>query len=869
MLGLCCCGCEPVPAPVLRYIQSTVVAGGGSPYTRPYAFGSCAGVVGDVCQYQGFDAVTLTEPNKMTGVAGSSGGDLVSQIADNYFSNSGGTLLEFPSHCIYGWKAVSAKAFWQGRWGFMSGSCCDDVSGSVKYRTITEITTASAYVKNESKSCGVTVGGVLEEYFTVNTTKTASVDDYGNITKSGGSTTEYRSLVDGIETSRLTWCDENHTGFKPSGLGLSEHRIPGGDMPLTASCGIITIGGNTPGTNDVPETTGTAAEINALELFPILTEPYVNPCTVPEISHAEYVATGKPITLEISDNRLSAVWELEGYGLMTECCDDVAVSGSRTDYTVNYEKVVSLSGEERYDAVLARATGLLGEFPLDDDRIYPWRTDNQAWLVPHVTTDSAGREPSVAGFDPVTCEIVQDTLKFSGDIRGAPLPVGFGPYYNYFHKVVSAFIDGGNCSVNYDSDGELGASPLPISATQWTQKDEGSDSRGNGAHIYNVIGGQYGAGIPAPFEGVVVQKWAETLVRWPSINFARPCARDRYLFDETIFVCGTLVGYDLTLEDSASLSGKVVIEDGVYQITGGSGLNYTVGDRLYDALVSCDGVSPLRFPSARAICSTLNVTAVQTSPGLVTVSCIGNHWLKRGGTESDTVTFTGIGGLTSAVATVASDTEFTVPGTITTSPSSGTVSDGGSAWDSTCSRHMFLAREWNSNFRGAAENGDPAYSVTETEVTLSPITKHPTVLYCSPNDTFPHGYSIPWGSVAYDGCYGSQWSARFEQAIADPFWQADHVPCGHSGEWSQHDQPCTAPDSNHYAFPPLVEARGSTPPGAPTLPVDFFTAGEQGIPGPVGHPNCSIDPYAPGFAMSWHPAWLTCTDWQELIGHRC
>jgi hypothetical protein len=350
------------------------------------------------------------------------------------------------------------------------------------------------------------------------------------------------------------------------------------------------------------------------------------------------------------------------------------------------------------------------------------------------------------------------------------------------------------------------------------------------------------------------------LTKWPKYNAARPCARDRYLYDETAHVCGTLVGYDLTLDESATLSGKVAIDDGVYLITGGSGTAYTVGDRLYDLLIPNDGVAPMRFSTARGICSQIDCTVVQTSPGLVTVTCAGKHWLKRGGTESDTVTISGIGGLSSHTAAVTSDTEFTVSGTITGDILSGTVSQGGDpADDSTCSANTFIAREWTSRFREAALSNDPEepnHSVVETEVTLAPIAKHPTVLYSSPNDSFPHGYSIPWGTIGSDMCYGNQWSATFEQAIADPLWQADHVPCPHSGAWQQRDNPCEAADANHYEFPPLVEAT-----------LEHSVTG--GIPGAVGHPNCEIDPYSQGIAMSWRPGWLTCETWKEKVVFRC
>lgn len=870
----CCCGCDPSPTPVKRFVQATHVdnyptlSGKIPVYPRVYytsCFCSpsdtdCNGAGEPVCYTHGYDGSIPSNAWNVPGVQPPdiSGGELVSQILDNYFKHDGTTMQEFPSHCTYGWKAVAAQALWRGRWGFVNGNCgCDEgdaINPDFKYSSMTYACSSSQTVTNTGSYGSRVVTHNIEW------NQTCTVDGDGNIIRSGS---RRSNKTDTATTPTPEEWTDNCYGLTPIDNSWSENT--GNSMwappACDAACGIITSSiGN-----------GTAAEI--MDTFSNLDDTTLEcddgggSVTLPNRT----VTSGsiKP-SITITDNRIEITRNCTV--VMHQYDSNCAESGTRT-HTTTFSLVITLSGQVTYQSVLDEAEALLGEWSLSDDAVYPWRHDAKAWLLPLVTRDAGGGAPNIDWTTDEDCSLV-GANNYSGEIRGKPLPAGYGYYFNFFHKQYCAHQPVASpCGACETDLGELGAAPLPMTATQWTEKPTGAEFRGHGAHIWNLQSGQYGNTAEAPFEGVRMVKWAETLVKWPAINFARPCGRDRYLYDETAHVCGTLAGSDLTLDETATLSGKVAIDDGVYQITGGSGINYTVGARLYDLLIPNDGVAPLRFPTARAICSTLNCTATQTSPGLITVETTGNHWLKRGGTEKDTLTFTGIGGLTTAEATVVDDTSFTVAGTLTTSPSSGTVSHGATAeqiaFDTTCSRNTFIAREWQGAFRAAALDPEtPAYSVTETEVTLSPIAKHPTVLYSTPNgESFPHGYEIPWGSIGSDMCYGDQWSARFEQAIADPLWQADHVPCGHVGTWAQRDNPCEAADSNHYKFPPLVEPLIDLPAGAPTPSFTFFTS--QGIPGAVGHPNCEIDPYTPGFPMSWRESWLTCEEWKELIAFKC
>jgi hypothetical protein len=385
-----------------------------------------------------------------------------------------------------------------------------------------------------------------------------------------------------------------------------------------------------------------------------------------------------------------------------------------------------------------------------------------------------------------------------------------------------------------------------------------------------------------------MQKWAETIMSWPHVNYARPCGRDRYLFDEEAIACVVdFTAPDLEIEE-VPLSGPTEFEVGdviainteVYQIaTKTDAQNYTVGAKLYDLLIPCDGASKLRFPAARAICGELVVVSATQDAGNVIIVTDRAHWLKRNGSSSDTVNFTGVAGLGSGLtATVVSDTSFTVPGTLSGAyVSGGVVSQTGAqtAWDTTCPRKTYFTREWQSRFReyDPEDPEDLNYTVSEVQRSYSSASlTAPYVVVISPNadDAPTKGVRYDFGDIDHDQCFGESWHMDVVQAMADPYWQADHVPCDHSGEWAQASEPC-GDDANHYDYPPLVEGVLDLPSGAPALPsgVILYDEGRHAIPGAVGHPNCVETPYDRGTVHAIREAWETCDAWTDKIGHNC
>ena len=902
----CCCGCKPTyTVPEFTNTTSVTDYGGGAniaPYSRLWydmVSGSCTftpAEPGEPVDYnQGFDG----SPATLNVIPGITPGGSVTIDLNGYVASGGNVEISNP---CYGWKAVAALAVWPGRFGFINsgGACCPDGGQEqTKYRTVT-VTVEAEYFSTFTRDnyCdGVTAATTYEYFHSVQMSQTATVDEYGNLTRSGSveivSWSKTNGVLDAPELNSCNIADNAGIALIGSAGGnfpIGDGIIPAGDLPLDASCGIISVGDSSTDPFHVPTMSGTVEELNALNLYaPGSNQTASDPCI--ELYQPEIVIDGDAhaAEFELTDTRLAVSWLTAGTATQNRCCEGGAENNNRATQTSSlfYSKEIVLSDAMTYDAVKADAVELLSEWQLLDDKTYPWRTDAQTWLVPIVKRDAAATTPTidwttVGGEGADACDFIS-VEPFTGAIRGSPNPAGYARHYDFRHInwVAGTNTDGSVCVACEESIGMSCPTPLPATATCWVDKHDGANMHGPGGWMTCIHGAQYGTGGPSYFDGVLMQKWAETIMPWPSLNHARPCARDRYLYDESAFAC--IVAFDgtnLEIEfgEEFEVGDTVAIEDGVYQIaTKTDSENYTVGAKLYDLLTDCDGVSKLRFPTARAIASALPISsATQSSPGVVTITVAKKHWLKRGGSASDTVDFTGVAGLGSGLtATVVDDYIFTVPGTLGAYVSGGTVSSTGApggiaAWDTTCPRKTYVTREWQSRYReyDSEDPEDLPWTETLTERTYSGSTLGaPFIVVISPNGETPsRGVLYDFGDIDHDQCFGADWHMDVVQALNDPFWQAGHEPCGHSGAWSPATSPCSA-DEDHYEYPPLVEASVGSPDGAPELPAGIELNPSGGMPGEVDHPHCVIDPYNVGTHHAIREAWEACDQDEKTAGN--
>ena len=863
MIGGCCCACKEKEVEVDEFENVTeVLSYDGASTIPPYAressdcgYPTACGTPGTqpACDEMGFDYSILQEPWEVSGILGGSAGagETVDKVENNYYSKTGAKVT-VGNPCGYGWKGVQAKAVWCGVPGFGADECCDS-GGQQQVRYVTRTTTQTMWyrVTQSLEISGTPCSGDLawEDvvlYNQLNITLVENVDVFGNI--SSTKSVKYVASQTGGGAYSTESCNEESWGTGPGSSGCKYASTAIGAVPLyrnapfTASCGIITWGCG------ADEVVGTPGEINDLNKWaPPSTTSNSGLCfcgdTGPDV--VVMTSTGSPLVVSLSNIKITASYSGDTIFTRSGGCKDTK-QGVYLRYEHFFEKTVVLSGENPYSNVIEDVKYLLSLWDLTDHKLYPWRTDSDTWQMPMVSRDAAAAGPGSGSFDVTTCEMLPTPPQYSGDIRGAPLPGGgYGKYYNFFHKNHYGDTTGGYCASCLDS---IGASnPLDAAATQWTTLEEGVQMFGPGAWLIDFeITGYFSPSGGGPQDGgsvVIAQKWAETLEAWPRASSIRPCGRDRYLFDEANVGCVTSWdGTTVVLDLPVALSGTVVMGSTLYTVTGGSGSTYTLVSQSITSPVPCDGIANLRYPTARGICGRLAATAVQTSPGVVTITTAANY-LRTG----DTVTVAGIGGIAGGTVTVINSTSFTLSGTVTT-PLTGWVHNVGitsATWDleQPCSEHKYVVATAQSDLRNA---GNVDYTFTDD--TLEPTKSYPSVLYCTPNgESFPHGKSYPFGNIESDICYGSYWGLIFYQAVADPYWQQPHVPCDYSGGgWTMTNDPCGTPTANTYPFPPLVEPSV----GISTLPATF---------GGGGYTDC-YTPYSRATAHAYRSAWLACND---------
>ena len=256
----------------------------------------------------------------------------------------------------------------------------------------------------------------------------------------------------------------------------------------------------------------------------------------------------------------------------------------------NEEAVLNLSTPYKSEDVIEDINGLLSKWNLADDIVYPWRQDNFLTVAPLVSYNEVDHPVSplqfvnIPGLIPVTespgrsIYISSTNIKYfdsnsllfyNGEVLGEPLPAGYNSYYDYRHITWRCCIGDDGDEVPYpykygawshsNSATDITDGVVPATATQWTDNLTAS-TLWPGAWISNRV-------IPVS-EQVWAQKWAETIIPRPSINFARPCGADRYQMDKDTVRCILSIvtandndpHYSITLTESTTIvAGNVIM----------------------------------------------------------------------------------------------------------------------------------------------------------------------------------------------------------------------------------------------------------------------------------------------------------------------
>ena len=366
--------------------------------------------------------------------------------------------------------------------------------------------------------------------------------------------------------------------------------------------------------------------------------------------------------------------------------------------------------------------GLLGQWNLSDDRTYPWRTDSLTTLAPMVRYDEVYGVPNVSSVFVDNSTTVPPQGGGTGQLMGVPLAAGYGQphetnprgFYNRLHK---NYADCGGGLFQADSYGDFTPSNLPSNCTEWTSEVE-RQSFPTGSWIINNS------------SVITAQKWAETIVQRPSINFARPCDVDRWTLkagDPTTDTArcidtddGTTVVININEANLPTIAGGEwwIFPDGIYVASRVD--DRTVarsGSMLYSAppgMTSSSLVGKARWTQSGSVPPAfggrVNVTGAVQSGANVIISVDTPIPILADSTYShpDHIDFTGVGSLGAnvAVLSIGSSTQFTVVGTLGAYTGGGYIICTGAKsyqWYDDKSKGDFVYMEWTQNMRDHRE----------------------------------------------------------------------------------------------------------------------------------------------------------------------
>jgi len=400
----------------------------------------------------------------------------------NTFSHTAGDQVNFAVANPKGFKNVMARRTPHGCFGWISscvdcpteicadGSTRSSYQGSpdpTKYLVMAVDVAFHASDVNPDSSVNWSVDATASGSRTVNaqTGEVSSTLSTSEIDKDAGSGTL-------ITTKNVTNGADSVTGA-PSGQSTVLDAVVATDLHCL-----------TPPTPTVPDGTAFGGEPSLIQAisdwntesatpgsfstaFPAPTDPN---------NYDETVNVGNGLgvvgSFRISWHRTATVfsWDVEGQETTTEFDPDGNVVGTGDTQRYSFTGTITLSSPNTFASVYADVITLLNEWPLNDDALYPWRTDLKVSLAPLVTRNEVVGIASPTGFNPYTI----DDLRFpindpSGNAPGDP---SWTPTYTQ-----TAWKDGNVWSFTFADDTQIeagGAYGGSTAATDLLQLKDGS-----------------------------------------------------------------------------------------------------------------------------------------------------------------------------------------------------------------------------------------------------------------------------------------------------------------------------------------------------------------------------------------------------------
>ena len=206
---------------------------------------------------------------------------------------------------------------------------------------------------------------------------------------------------------------------------------------------------------------------------------------------------------------------------------------------------------------------LLSTWDIGSDAEYPWRTDGEVTVGPMICYDEGTNAPSVP--------LCQTSSQYSGQLRGAPGPVGIDKVWDAAHENYCVCQDPnspGCYSIYIDSYGGWSTQCHVPRATAWTNYFESNNFPQGafiGANFMSTMPDTCNQAGPNKLfnDTLYACKYAEAIFPKQSFNYARPCGADRLQISESIYRCISNITDDvLTLEPSGqSIAGIINTND--------------------------------------------------------------------------------------------------------------------------------------------------------------------------------------------------------------------------------------------------------------------------------------------------------------------
>ena len=503
-----------------------------------------------------------------------------------------------------------------------------------------------------------------------------------------------------------------------------------------------------------------------------------------------------------------------------------------------------LSNPYTADMLYNDIQGLLLQVPLNDDKMYPLRTDENITYAPLVTWNEAYNYPSLESCDP---PYVGDTT-ISEQILGTFMPAGYTGYYNFKHPNYRQSTPVCAMAWYIHGWGQITPDFLPQNCTQWTNNYDalaGVDSAFNKAFLY----------YDKDSHTLSARKYMESIIKMPAFNWGSPCGPNRFQADSSSMYCIASSAAKVLNLDTGNPPNELgtgdycrVLDiwtpanDGIWSIirTG----DYTItldtlivsGSQVPSDILDLSAQGPfihrLRWKNAPAICGRDVIYAIDVKTP-ITCSVLSQSYLVNGDIVriSDNTLTSPLNG--SWVVDLVSSQSFALRGTTSASAAGTwkpipkqpthvyTLFGPHYRWNTDAPEHVYIYKEWTHDARDYQENdrlwnqydninfSDATYGTAcgynpvpaarpratqsvwgmpRSVKTVTCVNKsytwdacRPTAIYTTPNGD-GNGNLNSFPAVFHaDDKYGAAWEASAEPWMTNPLWQAPPCPCTSDG----------------------------------------------------------------------------------------